>query len=376
MFVTVPAHGSDDDEDAGGGGGGQEGSGQRHVASNGGGGGLFDIREDTMFVTVPMGGEVDEEEEEEAAGSMDDDDADAALQPAACASPRPAPAGMFDIREDTQFGGLGGTGPGPSPASSSDSLGGGRDCSGSPGPQLGSGARYGAAAQRGKWGFAPGADDTLALTLDDGDTQALLDAASLAAAVPLHRLSEEDEDEERGGSPCCSDNGGDLQHGLAGLRLSDSKENLPVSGEERCAGADRRSLRIPAAAAAAALQPLGEAQCGELGLALEADVAAEAALADAAALHGSSDGDEFAVYAEGSGSPPLMGSPRLQLAGAAEEAEEGFVTPVAAPASSGQAALVDPFSPTFQRRMLGCLEPAVGEVRSCMLAAAAVAGCP
>lgn len=170
-----------------------------------------------------------------------------------------------------------------------------------------------------------------------------------------------------------------LQLGMAGLQLSDCKENIVGEG----AAALGTSCRLACAeGAAAALRPLGDARAEALGAACEADEAAEAALAaggggDAQELP---QQDSFEVWGDGSTSGdscslPRMGSPNLQPCGspvaaaaaqAAEEAAAGFLTPppaAAAPGLAGQeVAPVDPFSPGFQRRMLGCLEPAVAEV--------------
>ena len=81
------------------------------------------------------------------------------------------------------------------------------------------------------------------------------------------------------------------------------------------------------------------------------------------------------VWADGEGdSPPLMASPAAS-AGAdsppvptRDAYEQDWLTPVQPQQEQQQgegaeaAPLVDPFSPTFQARMLACLEPAVSEV--------------
>lgn len=229
-----------------------------------------------------------------------------------------------------------------------------------------------------KWGFAPGADDTLALMLGDGDTQALLDeaGASLAAAPAALAAAEAYQPAGRGASnDDGTDDSGALQAGLAGLQLGDCKENLVQPGAEGSHGAcpARRSLADPAVASGA-LQPLGAARAEGLGLAMHADAASEAALA---AAGGKEDpaGDEFEVWADDStGSPPLMGSPRLQQPGSMAGREEDFLTPVqTAPGEGEGPPLLDPFSASFHSRMLACLEPGVQEVRG--RGAQVVVGC-
>jgi hypothetical protein len=114
------------------------------------------------------------------------------------------------------------------------------------------------------------------------------------------------------------------------------------------------------------------------------DAAAEAALAAGAGSaelapagggEGQQQGDSFMVWADGEGdSPPLMASPAAS-AGAdsppvptRDAYEQDWLTPVQPQQEQQQgegaeaAPLVDPFSPTFQARMLACLEPAVSEV--------------
>lgn len=197
----------------------------------------------------------------------------------------------------------------------------------------------------------------MALDLEMGDTQALLDAVSLAAAADPAAAAQLQADADASGS---------LQAGLAGLQLSDCKENIMLGGQAGgVPGGSGRSLS-DCGAAAGALQPLGEARAAALGLIMDADAEAETALA--AADVAAPGGDEFAVWADdSSGSPPLMGSPRLQpLEGdqPAGKEEAGFATPVPAAAGEEGPVLVDPFSPAFQHHMLACLEPAVAEVRS------------
>jgi hypothetical protein len=236
-----------------------------------------------------------------------------------------------------------------------------------------------------KWGFAPGADDTLALTLgqdlDMGDTQALLEAmpeasqdepgaaeAAAAAAVPAGGIGA-----AAGGSPA-------LAAHLQALQLADNKENLLGEAVAAGGGGGGRRLEDPAVAAGV-LCPLSEARAAALGgVEAEWDEEAEAALAAA----GLPQGDAFAVWADpadgaASGSPPLMASPPASSGGSqtgpewrphaglgAEEGEgPGFATPVQQGADGGgeAAAALDPFSPAFRGRLLSCLEPAVPEVR-------------
>lgn len=152
-----------------------------------------------------------------------------------------------------------------------------------------------------------------------------------------------------------------LRDGMAALRLSDCKENLVADGA--AVGVCGRQLREPGAEAAA-LQPLGSSRAAAVGAAVEADAAAEAALAS-----GLPDQDSFGVYADSDGcSLPRMGSPTSRAVSpeVAGEEEAGFVTPLQqAPALGAEGAplLVDPFSPGFHARMLACLEPSVAEVR-------------
>ena len=79
------------------------------------------------------------------------------------------------------------------------------------------------------------------------------------------------------------------------------------------------------------------------------------------------------VWADGEGdSPPLMASPAASTGAdsppvlAPGAYEQDWLTPVPAQQQGEEgeagAPLVDPFSPTFQARMLSCLEPAVSEV--------------
>lgn len=249
-------------------------------------------------------------------------------------------------------------------------------------------------AQVSKWGFAPGADDTLALQLDaagDGDTQALLDAVHAGpaspAGVPLAAGHPEDADAgatwlQSASRPSPALRGGAqgspftdalaLQLGLQGLQLADVKENLPAGG---CAwgavGGTGCRLGDPAVAAAV-LQPLGEARAAQLGAVVEADAEAEAALAEAGTAGGAElvRQDSFQVWEDDgdsqqqSGSTPISALAEQQVAAAAAAAaaegdEAGYVTPLTAQPP----ALVDPFSPTFHARMLGCLEPAVPQAR-------------
>lgn len=246
-----------------------------------------------------------------------------------------------------------------------------------------------------KWGFAPGADDTLALQLDmdgEGDTQALLDAvgaASVHAEAPQHAGQHENgalgmaatwlqaaacsPPAHPQGPPPSEDLA--LQLGLQGLQLADVKENVPCGERAPRAGSGSgRRLGDPAVAAAA-LQPLGEARAAQLGVAVEADDAAEAALAEAATAGGAelAQQDSFQVWADpeeedegdqqqpGLSSTPIAAIAEQQVAAAAAAAaagdEAGYATPVAAQPP----ALVDPFSPAFHARMLGCLEPAVSQ---------------
>lgn len=219
-----------------------------------------------------------------------------------------------------------------------------------------------------KWGFAPGADDTLAINLGGEDTLALLEAADLAVACGPGSSGGLAGSGSPAGSTmaeCADDLTGEdslaLRDGMAALRLSDCKENLVADG--CAAGACGRQLREPGVEAAA-LQPLGSGQAAAVGAAVQADAAAEAALAG-----GLPDQDSFGVYADSDGcSPPLMGSPTSRAVSpeAAAEEEAGFVTPVqqaAAVAEEGAPLLADPFSPGFHARMLSCLEPSVAEVR-------------
>lgn len=232
-----------------------------------------------------------------------------------------------------------------------------------------------------KWGFAPGADDTLALRLDhaagEGDTQALLDAVGAASAAPAETpadaaygavgpVADGFLGAARGPMPAADLA---LQLGMQGLQLEDVKENVPhgecaprsVGGSARCLGA-----------VSAVLQPLGEARVAQLGVAVEADDAAEAALAEAGAVGDAelARQDSFLVWADPeeqdaagqqqAGGTPTAAMAEQQVMAAAEAAaageEAGFMTPLAAQA------VVDPFSPTFHARMLGCLEPAVSQV--------------
>lgn len=253
--------------------------------------------------------------------------------------------------------------------------------------------------QVGKWGFAPGADDTLALQLDLGDTQALLEAVGQAAAADptaAAQLQAAADGADGGAAPGASPA---LEAHLEGLQLADSKENLPVEAAAVAAapGATARSLSDPVAAAAA-LRPLGEARAAALGgVEVEWNVEAEAAVVAA----GLPEQDSFMVWVDDGeeGSPPLMGSPagsggsqtcaapaaagaaaaqpgaaakKLEQAGTAHllspagevVAGAGFVTPVRQwpEGGAGEVPALDPFSPSFRGRMLACLEPAVAEV--------------
>ncbi|KAL4440602.1 hypothetical protein ABPG75_003603 [Micractinium tetrahymenae] len=359
--------------------------------------GGFCIREDTLF----LGGSGRDAAASPAAQAGGGLGAPAQHQPAPAASP----AGLgFAIREDTQFVGLGLSGGraaaagAASPSWSSEAGGStgdllGAQLGGLPGAD-GSPAHSASVAQVSKWGFAPGADDTWALNLNmpgEGDTQALLDAVGAAsavpAAIPQHAWPRPLADgaarvgagDSSGflpgyaqGSPPTEDLA--LQMDMQGLQLADVKENVP-QGEctPQPAGGSGRQLSDPAVAAAA-LQPLGEARVVALEVAVEADEAAEAALAEAATAGGAelAQQDSFEVWADpeedGGGqqqhlrATPIAAIAEQQVVAAAAAAavageEAGFVTPVVAQ----QPALVDPFSPTFHARMLSCLEPAVSQ---------------
>ncbi|PSC71993.1 mitotic checkpoint serine threonine-kinase BUB1 [Micractinium conductrix] len=334
MFVTVPADG--EEEGAAQAAAAMGGGGDASPASPGMSGGGFSIREDTMFVTVAM--QREEEEDEELAGAAPDAAADAPpaaeAQPTCSYEPSPVPAaappasgglfGGFEIREDTMFMGA-------------------------------------AALVVNKWGFAPGADDTLALDL--GDTQALLAAADAAAAsdpVAAAALHAEVADDSLAMGQSADGEAAQLALGMQDLHL-EGKENPPAGEGGSGAAGSRRCLADPAVAAAA-LQPLGDARAGQLGVVLEADAAAEAALAAAADDVAAPPGDEFEVWADGECSSPMpMAASGAAIAdepaAAANEEKAGYLMPVAA----GQPALVDPFSPTFQGRLLDCLDPAVSE---------------
>ena len=259
--------------------------------------------------------------------------------------------------------------------------------------------------QVGKWGFAPGADDTLALQLQLGDTQALLDAVTAAAAADPVAAAQLQAAAAAGGA-----SSGLTLH-LQGLQLGggEDKENI-VSAAAAAATATTCGRRLSdPSVAAAALQPLDAQRCEELGVCQEAldaeQVAAVAAAAEELAAGDAAAGDNFAVWCDAAadGSPPLMGSPlgsgnscqadaapvvnvgaaaspplELQNQQQPEVAEvwqgagppAGLQTPAtpAAPIGSYGAAEelsspCDPFSPAFQSRMLACLEPAVAEVR-------------
>lgn len=224
------------------------------------------------------------------------------------------------------------------------------------------------ALQVNKWGFAPGADDTLAIHLGGEDTLALLEAADLAMAGGSAGSAElaasgspPDGSMGEAAEAAASEGGSALRDGMAALRLSDCKENIVAEG--CAAGISGRQLREPGIQAAA-LQPLDSQQAAAVGAAVEADAGAEAALAA-----GLPDQDSFGVYADSDGcSPPLMGSPTSRAVSpeVAAEAEAGFVTPVQQAlvlGGEGAPPLADPFSPGFHARMLSCLEPAVAEVR-------------
>ncbi|PRW05791.1 mitotic checkpoint serine threonine- kinase BUB1 [Chlorella sorokiniana] len=383
QFITVPAGGADEDED-------EEAAPMAGAAADGHAAaagparspGGFCIREDTQFITVA----VDPEEELDEKQQLQDEPA--AAQPAAAPAAAPAPAfGGFSIREDTQFIGLGGGAsptPSPEPAAALGGSGGSgrllpqkrplgaRD--GSTGDLLGdhtggSSSRLdddasptlsGGAVQLNKWGFAPGADDTLAINLGGEDTLALLEAADLAVGGGSAGSS------VLAGSPTDSgmaagvagEGSSALRDGMAALRLSDCKENLVADG---CAAVTSRQLRDPGAEAAA-LQLLGSSRAALVGAAVEADAAAEAALGG-----GLPGQDSFGVYADSDGcSMPLLGSPTSRAVSPEAPAEEeaGFVTPLqqaAALGGEGAPLLADPFSPGFHPRMLACLEPSVAE---------------
>ncbi|EFN53840.1 hypothetical protein CHLNCDRAFT_135925 [Chlorella variabilis] len=443
QFITVSAAGADEEEEED-----AEPARQASPAVSGGGLGGLMIREDTQYITVAVPQRYDE--------CTGDDDALAGEAIAAVEGGEWAPAGTpdpsqgfriredtrhagppaaaaaggsFCIREDTMFLGLGATpatspgsslggtagcpsgGPGSSPraarkrplselrdgGSTGDLLGGGGDAS----PLLAAGSPAHSAndGQVGKWGFAPGADDTLALQLDLGDTQALLEAVGQAAAADptaAAQLQAAADGADGGAAPGASPA---LEAHLEGLQLADSKENLPVEAAAVAAapGATARSLSDPVAAAAA-LRPLGEARAAALGgVEVEWNVEAEAAVVAA----GLPEQDSFMVWVDDGeeGSPPLMGSPagsggsqtcaapaaagaaaaqpgaaakKLEQAGTAHllspagevVAGAGFVTPVRQwpEGGAGEVPALDPFSPSFRGRMLACLEPAVAEV--------------
>jgi hypothetical protein len=250
-----------------------------------------------------------------------------------------------------------------------------------------------------KWGFAPGADDTLALVdLADDGTQALLDAVAEAeAAGPAAGPNWGDAATAASGGSARSGAGGSptLTSHLRGLQLGDCKENLMADGAAAVGGSCRRQLCDPGAAAAV-LQPLGEARVAALGgVELELDDDAEVELAAGGLLL---EGDSFCVWPDGGedeGSLPLMGSPAAsggshtgapgeaatqQLGGAYTPVGEAlqYATPVMQRRLSGgceeeeEEAVVEAFSPGLRGRMLCCLEPSVGQV-SCRGWAAA--GC-
>jgi hypothetical protein len=441
VFVTVPA-GAAGDSDA-------EGEDEEALA-----GGGFSIREDTMFVSVPVQeADSGSEEEQQAQQQADGGRSTNASPPDAGAAAPLAPVGGlfggFAIHEDTQLIGLAGGDAAAddsdvSPRSSSGGSAGGALLprkrplaalggstgslglgGGDFGSHAGSPAHSGGGAmqvcvgellriwlilpmhcappwvsvvqllppllaclQMSKWGFAPGADDTLALEL--GDTQALLEAVSAAAATnstaaaQLQAAAGLGDGDSTGG--LLSPVGLQLEQHLEGLQLSDCKENLMADPSAPAGGSScGRHLADPAVAAAV-LQPLSEARAAALGLDLVFDAAAEAALAAGAcsadlAPAGSGEGqqqqggDGFMVWADGEGdSPPLMASPATS-AGAdsppvptRDAYDQEWTTPVQPQQEQQQgdevaaAPLVDPFSPTFQSRLLACLEPAVSEV--------------
>jgi hypothetical protein len=292
----------------------------------------LNMREDTVFLAVPNQQQQQEEEEESTAGfSIREDTVFISMRPAgAAAMEDDATGGSLSIREDTVF----------------------------INPPRAVAAEEPALREETVFFISPGAkgDDDGGLMIREDTifinpgTLALADTQDATADLPQHAAGA-----SRWGFPPGADDTLQLGVGMGALRLSaggqaalgsssDTSNELMEKDKEN-AGPLTAAPLPRAMESAQPLAPLGASRLDALGAVIEADPEAEAALA--AAPEGGEKGDDFAVFCdEGDAnhdSLPRMGSP----------------TPLAVMAD-----VVDPFGPGFQSAMLANLDPPVEQVRA------------